>query len=144
MMETLLAVAAHQSDGRVGTEPLPLLSTHLRSVPAILPTACAGAARLSFPLHLLSALFLASPDPWCCLPSPCNLFPSFSPFPLLRSSSSAMPLPRASLSHFSPRAPGSFLCADGPRPLHAVPCGGLLLLSSASSLWNPGCWYHVK
>lgn len=127
MMETLLAVAVHQCDGRVGPSTLPLPSTYSLLSPYAQSsqsahTSCAVPPRLAFLLYwfsTLSLVFLTSVSLWSHLFFPCNFLSSFL-FSLLQTltfSSNSRSLQTAFPNH-----PGSFPHADVPRPVHVVAC----------------------
>lgn len=127
VMETLLAVAAHQSDGRVGTVslPHPAPQPHLAMLSPCLLLMPAHVWLLHGCPHHPAALLLAAPDlhffpdPAFSSPLICYFlsFSAFPPLPFPSPSSSALgPFPGASPSHAHPRGPGSFphLMSPGP------------------------------
>lgn len=145
VMETLLAVAARPSDGRVATVSLPLLDTDSHSPvrgPGFLlaqPVVALGCLPATLGSqhcgwHPLTSLLVLLVFPCRCLSSS---HPSRS---LLTASSASRPFPRASPSHRNPRGPGS--------PSYGCPqaraCGGMWRAARAGiSLSSVEIWLLV-
>lgn len=123
--ETLLAVAVHQSDGRVDTLTLPLPNTHsplsLCTVPSVCPHEAVPLLQCCPPRRWFSALLLlslVSVSSGSCFFFPYNiLFPSFSlPLQTFTFNSASWFLPKASPSHHNQGEQGGSLMQMSPDP----------------------------